>query len=57
LGKAEDIAKTVLFLAVHDWITGQNLIVDGGQQVYRPPFVPKEMYEQLAASRRPQAKL
>ena len=30
-GKPKDIADTVLFLAYQDYITGQNLIVDGGR--------------------------
>ena len=38
LGTPEDIAKVVLFLASPDagWITGQSLVVDGGQSLARP---------------------
>jgi 3-oxoacyl-[acyl-carrier protein] reductase len=36
--RPEDIAKVVLFLASSDaaWITGQNIVVDGGQSLVRP---------------------
>jgi len=62
IGRVDDIAQTAVFLAAHDWICGQTLLVDGGQAVWRPPMVSPEVYEQLAASRRsqqpsPQAKL
>jgi pteridine reductase len=30
-GTPEDIAQAVMFLASADYITGQNLIVDGGR--------------------------
>jgi len=62
IGRVDDIAQTAVFLAAHDWICGQTLLVDGGPAVWRPPMVSPEVYEQLAASRRsqqpsPQAKL
>jgi NAD(P)-dependent dehydrogenase (short-subunit alcohol dehydrogenase family) len=39
LGTAEDIAETVAFLASDRarWITGQEIVVDGGRTVYSPP--------------------
>ena len=30
-GTTKDIADTVLFLAYQDYITGENIIVDGGR--------------------------
>lgn len=32
-GKPQDIADTVLFLASNDYITGQNIVVDGGRSL------------------------
>jgi NAD(P)-dependent dehydrogenase (short-subunit alcohol dehydrogenase family) len=43
LGKAEDVANAVDFLASDKarWITGQEIVVDGGRTVSSPPRVAK----------------
>jgi NAD(P)-dependent dehydrogenase (short-subunit alcohol dehydrogenase family) len=43
LGKAEDVADTVEFLASDKarWITGQEIVVDGGRTVFSPPRAAK----------------
>ncbi len=32
-GTPKDIADTILFLAAHDYLTGQNIVVDGGRSL------------------------
>jgi len=43
LGKAEDVAEAVEFLASDKarWITGQEIVVDGGRTVFSPPRMTK----------------
>jgi NAD(P)-dependent dehydrogenase (short-subunit alcohol dehydrogenase family) len=43
LGKAEDVADTVEFLASDKarWITGQEIVVDGGRTIFSPPRMAK----------------
>ena len=31
IGMPQDIAETALFLAYQDYITGENIVVDGGR--------------------------
>jgi len=54
LGKIVDIAQVAVFLSssAASYITGDVLVVDGGQFVYTPPFVPIEVYEAMVASRK-----
>jgi NAD(P)-dependent dehydrogenase (short-subunit alcohol dehydrogenase family) len=33
MGEPQDIADTVLFLAGQDFITGENIVVDGGRSL------------------------
>jgi NAD(P)-dependent dehydrogenase (short-subunit alcohol dehydrogenase family) len=33
MGAPKDIVETVLFLAGQDYITGQNIVVDGGRSL------------------------
>lgn len=42
LGAAEDVAETVAFLASERgrWITGQEIVVDGGRTIFSPPRAP-----------------
>ncbi len=43
LGRAEDVADTVEFLASDKarWITGQEIVVDGGRTIFSPPRAAK----------------
>jgi NAD(P)-dependent dehydrogenase (short-subunit alcohol dehydrogenase family) len=44
LGRAEDVAEVVEFLASDRarWITGQEIVVDGGRTIFSPPRASKE---------------
>ncbi len=59
MGQAEEIGQAAVFLCAAKYITGHVLVVDGGQWLYRPPMVPKEMVAELSrrveASSRAQA--
>lgn len=53
LGKGFDIGMAAVFLSCDNsgsYITGHVLVVDGGEWLYRPPMVEKEMVEQLSRS-------
>mmetsp|Transcript_8253 Transcript_8253/g.15546 ORF Transcript_8253/g.15546 Transcript_8253/m.15546 type:complete len:335 (+) Transcript_8253:68-1072(+) len=53
LGKGFDIGMASVFLSCHtsgSYITGHVLVVDGGEWLYRPPMVDKEMVEQYSRS-------
>ena len=51
LGKIEDIANAAVFLIsdAASFVTGETLVVDGGQWLAKPPFVTREVWEKLAA--------
>jgi NAD(P)-dependent dehydrogenase (short-subunit alcohol dehydrogenase family) len=42
-GSAEDVATAVEFLVSESarWITGQELVVDGGRSIFAPPRAPE----------------
>ena len=44
LGKIEDVAMGAVFLASEaaSWITGETLVIDGGQWLAKPSFIPRE---------------
>lgn len=48
MGEASEIGHASVFLASAKYITGDVLIVDGGEWLYRPPLVPKEMVAELS---------
>jgi peroxisomal 2,4-dienoyl-CoA reductase len=48
MGEAFEIGHAAVFLSAARYITGDVLIVDGGEWLYRPPMVPKEMVSELS---------
>jgi peroxisomal 2,4-dienoyl-CoA reductase len=48
LGQAWEIGHAAVFLCTAHYVTGDVLIVDGGQWLYKAPMVPKDMVEQLS---------
>jgi len=57
LGTIQDIANAALFLCSEaaSYVTGEVLVVDGGQWLWKPAFVEREAWEKLAAARGPKA--
>lgn len=54
MGEKIEIGWAAVYLATADYVTGHVLVVDGGEWLYRPPMVPKEMVQEL--SRKVEAK-
>lgn len=54
LGSISDIASAAVFLVSEgaSFITGEVLVVDGGQWLTKPAFVPRETWEKLNADRK-----
>lgn len=48
MGTATEIGHAAVFLATSKYTTGETLIVDGGEYLYRPPMVPKDMVSVLS---------
>ncbi|MES1912500.1 MAG: hypothetical protein MHM6MM_004767 [Cercozoa sp. M6MM] len=50
MGKTTDIGQAAVFLCspAASYVNGTNLVVDGGEWLYRPPLVPEEQVEQMA---------
>eukprot|EP00977_Amphora_coffeiformis_P001998 scaffold376_cov156-Amphora_coffeaeformis.AAC.7 len=54
MGQAWEIGHAAVYLSTAQYVTGDVLIVDGGQWLYKPPMVPSEMVAEL--SRKVEAK-
>jgi len=53
MGKGVDIGMAVVFLSCEasaGYVTGDTLVVDGAQWLYKPPMVPREMVAELSRS-------
>lgn len=48
MGEAWEIGHAAIYLSTASYVTGDVLIVDGGQWLYKPPLVPGEMVEELS---------
>jgi peroxisomal 2,4-dienoyl-CoA reductase len=48
MGEADEIGHAAVFLSAANYITGDVLIVDGGEWLYKPPMVPREMVSELS---------
>jgi 2,4-dienoyl-CoA reductase [(3E)-enoyl-CoA-producing], peroxisomal len=59
MGVPADIAKCAIFLLsdAASYITGQNIVVDGGAQLHTPELVPAEVYAMIRKPQRGRAKL
>jgi peroxisomal 2,4-dienoyl-CoA reductase len=47
-GRKEEIGHAAVYLCTAEYVTGDILVVDGGQWLWKPPVVPREMVTQLA---------
>ena len=48
LGESYEIGYAVIYLCTATFVTGHTLVVDGGEWLYKPPKVPKEMVSKLS---------
>jgi 2,4-dienoyl-CoA reductase [(3E)-enoyl-CoA-producing], peroxisomal len=48
MGQASEIGAAVVYLCTAQYVTGDTLVVDGGQWLYRPPMIPKELVSELS---------
>jgi len=51
MGTGFDIGMAAVFLCCErsgGFITGETLVVDGGEWMYRPPMIPREMVEEMS---------
>jgi 2,4-dienoyl-CoA reductase [(3E)-enoyl-CoA-producing], peroxisomal len=48
MGHKTEIGLAAVFLCTSQYVTGHVLVVDGGEWLYRPPFIPKDMVGELS---------
>jgi peroxisomal 2,4-dienoyl-CoA reductase len=48
MGETFEIGHAAVYLCTAGYVTGEVLVVDGGEWLYRPPIVPKEMVAELS---------
>jgi len=47
-GTKAEIASAVIYLCLNEYITGQNLVVDGGEWFGKQPFFPRDGVRKLS---------
>jgi enoyl-[acyl-carrier-protein] reductase (NADH) len=59
LGTIEDIGNMALYLCspVAKYISGETIVVDGATSINRPPFIPKQIYQQFIRKPKTNSKL
>lgn len=48
MGETWEIGHAVVYLTTAMYVTGDVLVVDGGEMLYRPPLVPRDLVAQLS---------
>ena len=48
MGETVEIGQAAVYLCTAKYVTGDVLVVDGGEWLYRPPMVPKDLVAQLS---------
>lgn len=48
MGEAWEIGQAAIYLCAANYVTGEVLVVDGGEWLYRPPMIPKDMVSELS---------
>jgi 2,4-dienoyl-CoA reductase [(3E)-enoyl-CoA-producing], peroxisomal len=48
LGESHEIGYAVIYLCTATFVTGHTLVVDGGEWLYKPSKIPKEMVSKLS---------
>jgi peroxisomal 2,4-dienoyl-CoA reductase len=48
MGETVEIGQAAVFLCTAKYVTGDVLVVDGGEWLYRPPMIPKDLVAELS---------
>ena len=48
MGEASEIGHAAVYLCSAKYVTGDVLVVDGGEWIYKPPKIPKELVSELS---------